>query len=1151
MRLFEEAQKCHQAGRLQEAVNLYLLFLDQPPQHPEAHGLLGVVYSQLGDHDPAVAHLQQAVALQPHNPMYQHNLGEALRRSGRAAAAVLAYEQALTLNPEFAEAHCNLGHVYREQGRLGEAISCYQQAVMLRPGYFQAQYNLANVLLLVGRPQEAAQSYQKALQWQPNHAQAHYNLGLAWQQSDQTAAAVSHWQQALALQPDFVLAHAVLAAHYRDNGLPGRAIHHFQQAARLQPNNGDYHFQLGYLFSMQGQLEGAKFHYERAAELQPHSAETRNNLAVVIQNLGRLKEAIRHFQEAMALNPSLPNIPRNLGLAYKLTGQIAETRQSYQRSLALADDDLLRLEMETIPPYIVGNQAQIDHYRAELSQTLASHAARPGHIDLTQLHLGEACPPYTLVYQAQNDRPIKEAWAKLFSGRLPLFEPRPNSGQPHLGFVVTHTHEGVFQRSMGNILNQLAATNRFRLTVVSNRPDAIHYLKQHLPSPAIHFLLLPAQLDQAALALHRATFDLLYYWEVGTDAANYFLPFFRPAAHQCTSWGWQVTTGIPQMDSYLSSHLLEPADGQSHYSEKLVLLDTLLTCYTRPDVPTSPPSPANFGFNSRQHLYFCAQNLLKIHPDFDSLAAEILRRDPLGLLILVGLENEFPAGLLRQRFQQTMPDVLERVHLLPRLREPEFWGLLALADVVLDTPHYGGVNTTYQALAAGTPIVTRPGPFQRGRYTFGAYQKMGFFDCVAHSPEDYVNKALQLGNDKGYRAKISQQIRQASPVLFGDPRPAQELADYFEQVILEMRGAGMSRPEPTSPHLLFLDASTSDYGLDTPYHKPLGGSQSAVCYLAGQLAGQGYRVTLLSRNSRPGVSGRGASLVLPANSNEWLDLLRGLAADVIVVLNAALPPVLAPLRPHTKLVLWTQHAADQPGVSDLAKAAYRDYWDAFVFVSQWQRGQYQQKFGLAPENCFVLPNAISPFFAVGGDPAGKKPFSLAYTSTPYRGLDLLLKMWPEIKAAVPQAELQIFSSQKVYQNQEPDSHQALYEQAGQMDGVIYRGAVPQAELAAALGQTAVLAYPNTFPETACIAVMEAMAAGCRVVTSDLGALPETTAGFARLISWENGEEAYCAQFVQAIIAALHDTSDLTPQIAFARSHYNWSRQAQLWRDLLG
>jgi len=91
-----------------------------------------------------------------------------------------------------------------------------------------------------------------------------------------------------------------------------------------------------------------------------------------------------------------------------------------------------------------------------------------------------------------------------------------------------------------------------------------------------------------------------------------------------------------------------------------------------------------------------------------------------------------------------------------------------------------------------------------------------------------------------------------------------------------------------------------------------------------------------------------------------------------------------------------------------------------------------------------------------------------------------------------------------------------------------------------------LAYPNIFPETSCIAVMEAMAAGCFIVTSRLGALPETTAGFGKLIDVDGDWQRYGNFFIREILNFLYEPKDLSSQVAYANRHYTWKVRAKEW-----
>ena len=99
-----------------------------------------------------------------------------------------------------------------------------------------------------------------------------------------------------------------------------------------------------------------------------------------------------------------------------------------------------------------------------------------------------------------------------------------------------------------------------------------------------------------------------------------------------------------------------------------------------------------------------------------------------------------------------------------------------------------------------------------------------------------------------------------------------------------------------------------------------------------------------------------------------------------------------------------------------------------------------------------------------------------------------------------------------------------------------------------------LAYPNHFAETSCIAAMEAMAAGSLVVTSDLGALRETTAGFAKLLPIGDDWLGYSDRFVDEVVDALGEFEEQTEkindhlrrQVAYCNAECTWAKRADEW-----
>jgi glycosyltransferase involved in cell wall biosynthesis len=358
--------------------------------------------------------------------------------------------------------------------------------------------------------------------------------------------------------------------------------------------------------------------------------------------------------------------------------------------------------------------------------------------------------------------------------------------------------------------------------------------------------------------------------------------------------------------------------------------------------------------------------------------------------------------------------------------------------------------------------------------------------------------------------------------------------------------------------IAFLEPSGWDYTPLTPLERPLGGSQSALCYLAAQLASNGHEVAFVNHTRNPG---KHAGVDCPGyevgSSAEFLNRF-----DVVVVLNWACGRDLRRQGISTRLALWTQHAADQPGIAALRGANERATWDAFVMVSEWQAGTYATTFGIARERIVILRNAIAPAFETSERRVlpffhrGEAPL-LVYTSTPFRGLEILLLAFPLIRAKVPGCRLKVYSSMRVYQiPREKDDFEILYELCRAIDGAEYVGSIAQADLAEALGEADILAYPNTYPETSCITVMEAMAGGCLVLTSKLGALPETTAGYGFLLEPTPQILGHAINFARMTIdivnAARQDATKfemlVNHQMAFARASYTWSARAREWEQ---
>jgi predicted O-linked N-acetylglucosamine transferase (SPINDLY family) len=674
-----------------------------------------------------------------------------------------------------------------QAGRLPEAEGLYRRLLQQQPAHGDALHLLGLVLSQTGRLEEAAGLLQRAVALRGDQPAFHNNLGEVYRQLGRLDQAEACLRRALDLAPDFPEAHYNLANSLKGQGRHAEAIASYRRAVELRPGYAKALYNLANTLSEEGRVKEAVGVYRQALAVQPDWRDALLNLGNAYSELHDLEAAIAAYRRAEALAPDDPDLAASLGRAYLAQGKTAEAAAWYRRELSRRPDDWLRrLRLETLCEPVLPDNAAIDAYRARLAETLERYHGQKLSLPAERLHASGAEPPMALAYHGRDDLPLKTRYAALFAAAVSPQAVLPGTGKPHVGVVVTHGHEGVFAECLGGVVEHVDR-GKLQVTVICSRSGA-NVLRQLLRQPDLDYLVLPERVDEAAERVRQARIDLLHYWEVGTDSTNYFLPFFRPAARQSACWGWPVTTGNPRIDYFLSSRLIEPDEGDGHYSERLVRLETLPTYYRRPPVPATLRSRAHFGLEDAGRYYLCIQNVRKYHPDFDALLAGILEADPEGRLLLVGDEQPAITELLLRRLRPRLGRGQDRVRVVPRMERPDYLSLIARTDVVLDTVHYsGGANTACDVFAVGTPAVTLPGTYHRGRYTAAAYRKLGITELLAASAAEYVRLAVRVATELDFQQDLRRRILAASAVLFEDLQAVREHEEFFLRAIAEGR----------------------------------------------------------------------------------------------------------------------------------------------------------------------------------------------------------------------------------------------------------------------------------------------------------------------------------------------------------------------------
>jgi len=166
-----------------------------------AHNNLGIVLSQKGEIDEAIAHYRKTLEMSPDFADADYNLGNALLQKGEIDAAIVHCRRAVTIQPNDPEAQVALGNALLQKGLIDESIVHYQKALAIRPYYVTAHYNLSSAFLKKGEIDKAILHCQAVLSIQPEHADAHTTLAAALLRKGEIGSAIEQYKKALEIAP--------------------------------------------------------------------------------------------------------------------------------------------------------------------------------------------------------------------------------------------------------------------------------------------------------------------------------------------------------------------------------------------------------------------------------------------------------------------------------------------------------------------------------------------------------------------------------------------------------------------------------------------------------------------------------------------------------------------------------------------------------------------------------------------------------------------------------------------------------------------------------------------------------------------------------------------------------------------------------------
>ncbi len=657
--------------------------------------------------------------------------------------------RATELNDRHDVAYRCLALLLIRKNDLAEAEKAATTSVQLAPGNAQNVFTLGIIKALRGDSDEAARCYQSALTLNPLYPEALLNCGgLALEQRD-FRSAITSLVTAVTTKPDFVQAYWKLFEAIRDTGSRDEARALLSYLSALAPESREIKAALASF------IDTTKdFTHPQQTSLDDNSTSPAQgddtSLLAQINRYVPLPLVIDSAEEMYELRNALME---HFEYISSLPGEIEEPFTAIQIS----------------PDFLS-------------SLPLRDRLVRAKVASLLSLKAPSLCFIAQHIAAWQEHSPLKTDVLPIPSevlGERDLVNKAPHLLQRKIRLGICSTD--LAQCTVGALFADLLAClprNLFEISLFHSTPPT-EPVNEQLSTRADSTYQLLNDVNGAAWQLSKAQLDVLVYTDLEASRLTYLLAFARLAPIQCVMWGLTETTGIPTIDYFLAPDALVGGRAQSQFSEHLVTFRHLAASCQMTH-RSRKPSREDFNLPTQGTMFICPEYAQGIHPGMDYLIQRILQGDRNSFIVFPESADTTPTEHVLDRLRASMPDCMEQVFVSQVSSKQGLCNLIEISDIVLDALHCCNPLAIIQALHSGKPVVTLPGKALRSRTAGLCYRTAGYHETIARTREHYIQIALLLARDSGWRERVSEKSRFVYQALQEPINDASsELARFF------------------------------------------------------------------------------------------------------------------------------------------------------------------------------------------------------------------------------------------------------------------------------------------------------------------------------------------------------------------------------------